>query len=149
MAAPRLKMIRGPEIGREYELEADTITIGRGINNTVIIRDNEISKEHCRLVRVLDDYEIYDVASTNGTFVNGQRVSEQGWLLTPGNRIELGYSILLEYVSAEQSSEFDGPLVTSDHTGVDATAFYLVVRRGGKQTDDYRLSRKSARSISA
>src|SRR5688572_7380617 len=105
MSVPRLKMIRGPEPGREFELIGDVITIGRGTRNEIIIRDNEVSKEHCRLVRVLYDYEIHDLESTNGTFVNGKRIDENGWLLSAGNLVELGFSILLEFIPGEPTGD--------------------------------------------
>lgn len=104
MSVALLRMLRGPDPGREYELHRETITIGRGSKNEIIIHDNEVSREHCRLVRVLEEYEIHDLNSTNGTFVNGQRLDESGWLLTGGNVIELGDSITLEFIPAEIST---------------------------------------------
>jgi pSer/pThr/pTyr-binding forkhead associated (FHA) protein len=89
-------MRRGPTPGAIYELEAEEITVGRGSKNQIIIRDNEVSREHCRLVRLVDEYEVVDLNSSNGTFVNGQRVVG-AWLLQPGSIIELGDSITLEY----------------------------------------------------
>lgn len=92
----RLMMRRGPTPGAIYELENDEITIGRGSRNNIVIRDDEVSREHCRLVRLMDDYEVVDLNSSNGTFVNGQRVVGS-WLLQPGSIIELGDTITLEY----------------------------------------------------
>ena len=76
-----MTMRRGPEPGRIYELKGDRIKIGRGRRNHIIIHDNEVSREHCELTLVGDDYELRDLGSSNGTFVNGQRVGEDGWLL--------------------------------------------------------------------
>ena len=95
----RLKMLRGPEPGREIPLDEDVMLIGRGRKNDIIIQDNEVSRTHCRLVRVLDDYEIHDMNSTNGTFVNGQKIRQGGWLLSAHSIVELGDSITLEYLS--------------------------------------------------
>jgi pSer/pThr/pTyr-binding forkhead associated (FHA) protein len=93
---PALIMRRGPNSGRIYQLTKDVITIGRGSKNDIIIDDNDVSREHCRLVRVSENYELQDVASTNGTFVNGQRVTT-GRELHSGQMIELGEMITLEY----------------------------------------------------
>jgi pSer/pThr/pTyr-binding forkhead associated (FHA) protein len=82
-----------------FELSGDVITIGRGRKNTIIIHDNEISREHCRLVKVLFDYEISDLNSTNGTFLNGRPVGEASSPLFDKNIIELGDSIVLEYLA--------------------------------------------------
>jgi pSer/pThr/pTyr-binding forkhead associated (FHA) protein len=96
----RLIMRRGPTLGAIYELSEDIVTIGRGSKNTVIIRDNEVSREHCRLIRVVDDFELQDLESSNGTFVNGQPV-QGNWLLQPGFLVELGDTITLEYERTE------------------------------------------------
>ncbi len=93
---PRLIMRRGPTPGAIYQLDIDEMTIGRGRKNQIVIHDNEVSREHCRLVRLMEDYEVHDLNSSNGTFVNGLRVMNN-WLLQPGSLVELGDSITLEY----------------------------------------------------
>ncbi|MFN8531718.1 MAG: FHA domain-containing protein [Anaerolineae bacterium] len=93
---PRLIMRRGPTPGAIYVLDSDEVTIGRGRKNQIVIHDNEVSREHCRLIRLMDDYEVQDLNSSNGTFVNGLRVIAN-WLLQPGSLVELGDSITLEY----------------------------------------------------
>lgn len=94
---PQIKMLRGPEPGKVYDLTGDTILVGRGRKNDIIIHDNEVSREHCRLIRVLDDYEIHDGVSTNGTFVDGHRVDASGWMLYNNCIIEIGDSITFQY----------------------------------------------------
>lgn len=122
---PRLIIIRGPEQGKSYELTANTITIGRGRKNDIIIRDNEVSREHCRLVRVLNQYEIHDLGSSNGTFVNGHPIDERGWLADTLCIIELGESVTLEYHPDETPSETDLPLVAPQTT---QTQYFLLVK---------------------
>lgn len=92
----RLIMRRGPEKGHSFSIKGDSIQIGRGRRNDIIIEDNDVSREHCRLVKIDDVYELYDLDSTNGTFVNGQRVIDK-WTLTRNCIIELGDAITLEY----------------------------------------------------
>ncbi|MCA9891703.1 MAG: FHA domain-containing protein [Anaerolineae bacterium] len=121
---PKLRMLRGPESGQEFELIADTIQIGRGRKNEIIIHDNEVSREHCRLVRVLDDYELHDLNSTNGTYVNGQPIEARGWLLNQRQIIELGDSITLEYLPSEDVSITSGTAPIGDQT-----LYYLVIKR--------------------
>ncbi|MEP7290425.1 MAG: FHA domain-containing protein [Chloroflexota bacterium] len=91
-----LMMRRGPTPGAIFNLEADEITIGRGSKSGIVIHDNEVSRTHCRLMRLQENYEVHDLDSINGTFVNGQRVVTP-WLLQHGALIELGDSITLEY----------------------------------------------------
>ncbi|MGQ9909435.1 MAG: FHA domain-containing protein [Candidatus Flexifilum sp.] len=92
----RLVMRRGPTPGAIYVLEGDEINIGRGSKNQIVIRDSEVSREHCRLSRLMDGYEVRDLNSSNGTFINGQRVTGS-FVLEPGAILELGDSITLEY----------------------------------------------------
>lgn len=96
----RLIMRRGPNIGDIYPLTGDVVTIGRGSKNDIIIHDNEISRQHCRLVRSGNDYAIEDLNSSNGSFVNAQRVAVR-WMLRHGAYIELGDAVAFEYEGQE------------------------------------------------
>lgn len=98
-------MRRGPTPGTAFDLNSDAITIGRGSKNDIIIRDNEVSREHCTLRRLGEEYEVEDVTSSNGTFVNGQRV-QGSMLLQAGAIVELGDTITMEYerVSARKTT---------------------------------------------
>lgn len=98
----RLIMRRGPGIGVMYHLNGDIVTIGRGSKNDIIIHDNEISREHCRLLRTGEDYTLEDMNSNNGTFVNAQRVVKP-WPLQHGFYIELGDAVAFEYEHSEAS----------------------------------------------
>jgi len=91
-----LIMRRGPTPGAIYELHADAVSIGRGNKNDIVIRDGEVSREHCTLLRENDEYEVQDLDSSNGTFVAGQRVHGR-WLLQSGMIIELADSVAFEY----------------------------------------------------
>jgi pSer/pThr/pTyr-binding forkhead associated (FHA) protein len=93
---PRLIMRRGPEVGRVFELNSDVVVIGRGAKSEIVVNDNEVSRAHCRFIRVMQDYELHDLGSANGTFVNGQRVHEP-WLLQNDCIIELGDMITFQF----------------------------------------------------
>ncbi|MCG8457035.1 MAG: FHA domain-containing protein, partial [Holophagales bacterium] len=57
----------------EYELEEPTVTVGRGVENTLHFRDPWLSREHARFVAAEGGgYNLEDVGSRNGTFLNGQ-----------------------------------------------------------------------------
>jgi pSer/pThr/pTyr-binding forkhead associated (FHA) protein len=122
-------MLRGPEPGRIYALSADNITIGRGRRNEIIIHDNEVSREHCRLVKVLFDYEIYDLNSTNGTFLNGRPVHDAATPIFDKNIIELGDSIVLEYIASREAPETPEPVPVRLVAAPVAADYYLVLRR--------------------
>ena len=90
-------MLRGPNKDTIYELENEVVSIGRGRRNEIIIQDNEVSRDHCRLVRILDQYELHDLNSSNGTYVDGKRIDSAGYILDSKTMIELGDSITFEY----------------------------------------------------
>jgi hypothetical protein len=86
----------GPNVGKVHPLEAPEISIGRDSSNTVTINDAEVSRKHARLEMRGSSYVIQDLGSTNGTFVNGQRVSGTQ-VLNPGDTVSFGEGILLQY----------------------------------------------------
>lgn len=134
-------MLRGPSPNQEYELFDSVITIGRGRKNGIIIQDNEVSRTHCRLVRVLDDYEIHDLGSTNGTFVSGQKLDESGWLLSEHCMLELGDSITLEYFPSESSTSTLPPLNISTEALKEKVYYLIISQRSQEQPEIYVLDR--------
>jgi pSer/pThr/pTyr-binding forkhead associated (FHA) protein len=100
-----LIMRRGPEPGTIYRLNTPVISIGRGNRNTIIIQDNEVSRDHVRLVLTDAGYEIEDLNSSNGTFINGQDITGNKWLLQNPCIIELGDSITLEFRPGEPGTD--------------------------------------------
>jgi pSer/pThr/pTyr-binding forkhead associated (FHA) protein len=87
-------MHSGPTPGKTFPLEGDVLTIGREASNQIAINDAEISRKHSQLVLQGGKYVLTDLGSTNGTFVNGQRVTGQH-VLQPGEVISLGEQISL------------------------------------------------------
>jgi pSer/pThr/pTyr-binding forkhead associated (FHA) protein len=117
----RLIMRRGPTPGAVYELTADSYVVGRGSKNDIVIRDNDVSREHCRLTRLMDAYEVQDLQSSTGTYVNGQRVINK-FLLQPGSILELGDMITFEYEHSAPAVPAPPPVTVSSETG-DPTLF--------------------------
>jgi predicted component of type VI protein secretion system len=92
----QLVMHKGPNPGKIFELVQEEITIGRDIGNRIVINDPEVSRKHTRLTLQSGGYVVEDLGSTNGTFVNGQRLIGPH-ALRPGETIMLGEKISLEY----------------------------------------------------
>ena len=70
-------------------LAQSTKTIGRATGADFIIDKSLVSRVHCRLqVNVSGDLDVTDIGSTNGTFVNGTRVTTAR--LVPGDRLKVG-----------------------------------------------------------
>jgi pSer/pThr/pTyr-binding forkhead associated (FHA) protein len=67
----------------------DIITIGRGDANTIVISSARVSRNHARIEWDGDSFAIRDMSSSNGTFVNGQRVEHMPWELGDGDLIML------------------------------------------------------------
>jgi len=84
----KLLAISGPLQGREFVVNRDAFTIGSGGHNDLIIEDSTVSKRHCEIIVDQTGYLIRDLDSTNGTLVQGVRVSSAH--LAPGSEIQLG-----------------------------------------------------------
>lgn len=89
-------MRSGPTPGGTFALEGDQLLIGRDASNAIAINDNEVSRKHARLTFQGGKYVIEDLGSTNGTFVNGQRLVSST-VLKPGDVVSLGEQIVLMY----------------------------------------------------
>ena len=104
----QLTMQSGPTPGKVFPLEGDMITIGREADNGVVIPDPEISRKHTKLVLQNGQYSVSDMGSTNGTFVNGQRVATDH-VLVSGEVISLSEQInLLFEAIAPAAPAFQG-----------------------------------------
>jgi len=74
--------------GRTHDLNVDKTTIGRVEDNTFQIADPSVSSHHCEIVLRGTDVVIHDLGSTNGSFINGEKISES--VLKPGQTLKLG-----------------------------------------------------------
>ncbi|HEX4129053.1 MAG TPA: SpoIIE family protein phosphatase [Pirellulales bacterium] len=70
-----LQVIRGHNVGTQYELANDRSVLGRHPECDIVLDVGAISREHAQIVRVNKDWFVEDLKSRNGTFVNGRMVS--------------------------------------------------------------------------
>ncbi|MBO3461383.1 FHA domain-containing protein [Aetokthonos hydrillicola Thurmond2011] len=89
-------------------LSNSPFTIGREPVNTLVLDDNLSSRHHAQILKVIDKgttkYELIDLGSSNGTFVDGQRlVPKQPVSLNPGNIIKIGSQIWTFEVDHQKS----------------------------------------------
>lgn len=85
-------------------VDSDRMTVGREAANRIVIDDPTVSREHAAIVPVGNDHILEDLASANGTFVNGVRVPRR--ILQHGDVIELG-RFQLRYVNPRAAADAD------------------------------------------
>ena len=91
-AGPRIVIVAGPHAGNTFALGTMAV-IGRDPQSDVpLSNDTKTSRRHARLLREGTAYIIEDTGSTNGTFVNGQKVTRQA--LAPGDTVLVGSTAL-------------------------------------------------------
>jgi pSer/pThr/pTyr-binding forkhead associated (FHA) protein len=78
-----------------FDLDKDTVVIGRKSDCDIMIDDKQISKHHARILKDATHYALEDMESMNGTFINGKRVKRA--LLRDGDRIKLADNAVLVY----------------------------------------------------
>ncbi len=100
MAPPAQQPVAPPPVQRQSELVlrmpdgeyrfpvTNGATLGRGLDNTIVLDDPRVSRRHAQLRFMNNRWMVSDNQSTNGTFVNGMRVGEHP--LNPGDIVSLG-----------------------------------------------------------
>jgi hypothetical protein len=74
--------------GKSYELKVEKSTIGRVDDNNFQISEGSVSSHHCEILLRGKEIVVKDLSSTNGTFINGERITERA--LKPGQILRLG-----------------------------------------------------------
>jgi hypothetical protein len=77
---------------QSFRLKGSSVTIGRDVGNDVVVDDPEVSSRHVQIFISQGGYLLRDLGSTNGTSVNGQRISET--YIYVGDEIKVGNSTI-------------------------------------------------------
>ena len=89
-----LEIIEGPDAGQTFPLEDVDLFIGRHGQCNLVLRDPEVSRRHLKIASGGErGWLLNDLGSTNGSFVNGQRITHH--ITAPGDRIKIGQSVLV------------------------------------------------------
>jgi len=84
----RLEFIMGPMANQTLPLNEEVTTIGSVAGNTVVLADPAVSRKHAGIRKLDSAYELADLGSTNGVYVNGHKVPKK--TLEPGDIIRVG-----------------------------------------------------------
>ena len=123
----KLVILSAGMTGRSHELTVDKTTIGRVEDNTFPITDPSVSSHHCEVLLKGGDIVVHDLNSTNGSYINGEKITEA--TLKPGQILRLG--------QVELRLESDAPTaavttIAAAKKPADAT---MVMQRGVSLTD--------------
>ena len=94
---PTLQITNGASPGRLYQLDKEITILGRNPDCDIILAPKSVSRKHAVIVRKLAGYELKDLGSTRGTYVDGQKLT-QAVFLKDGNTIQMG-EVLLNFSS--------------------------------------------------
>lgn len=125
----KIYIVSGPDKGRYFDLEDDTIYIGRSPDNDIQIKDKSVSRKHLKIVRREDKYLVKDLESKNGTFINGKRISpddeievKEGLSIAIGDiLISLGEVYPTEEMAIPDSVDLSEELSQEDLAALEAT----------------------------
>lgn len=116
---PKIFIINESGNARNYDLDNNTIYVGRSSDNDIQIEDNFVSRRHLKINRKGNRYFVKDLKSTNGTFVNGkQLISGLECEVDEGVPIVIGMSVICvgEKVSQEVLSMLHSARVPEEYT---------------------------------
>jgi transcriptional regulator with AAA-type ATPase domain len=74
LSQSRLHVVSGPDTGKELVLKAGTLRIGRNPKNHLVLSEPLVSAFHAEVERYSEGLQVRDLGSTNGTFINGQKI---------------------------------------------------------------------------
>ncbi len=88
-----LRQVKGPGAPREVPLELDEVVIGRSLEAQIAIESGAVSRRHAALKRVNDRYTCVDLGSSNGVYVNAERVESRE--LRDGDTVQVGDALFV------------------------------------------------------
>jgi pSer/pThr/pTyr-binding forkhead associated (FHA) protein len=91
---------RGPNAGSRFQLDQDKVTAGRHPESDIFLDDVTVSRRHAEFRRVGEGYEVADIGSLNGTYVNREPIEVSA--LSNGDEVQIG-KFRLVFLSGDQA----------------------------------------------
>jgi two-component system, cell cycle response regulator len=105
-------VLAGQDIGRTFPIEKAELIVGRGEQSDIFIDDEDVSRNHAKIEVTADAILLKDLGSTNGTLVNGRKITERK--LEDGDRIQIGNLTVLKFNFLDNmEEEFNEQLYTA------------------------------------
>jgi len=101
---PVLIILEGEQTGQRWTIEGDEFFIGRGGNCQLVLPERQVSREHIRIYQEGETYFLRDLASKNGTWVNGEQVRHTPVLLRDGDEISIALAVRMTFVASEATA---------------------------------------------
>ncbi|QPC84268.1 FHA domain-containing protein [Phototrophicus methaneseepsis] len=141
-----LRVRTGPLSGHRIDLNMTQTCIGRDHSNGIVIDDKQISRRHVLLTLEEDGYAIEDLHSTNGTFINGHRVTNPR-LLEDGDVITLGPETTITYERAPMDRPDPRPLphVSTEESDLEDTSTGMQMTSLLNETSTYKKVNQTPR----
>lgn len=143
---PRLTFLTSAQVGRRIMLADDQVTLGRSPEATIMLRDRKVSRLHLAIDcdRRTNTYHIKDLGSSNGTLLNGNRVSEAP--LKESDKIIIGTTVLrfgwADVLDLQYQTEIDHLMNIDELTGL------VVKRRFEEEMNRYvAVAKKQGRDL--
>lgn len=98
-----LIMERGPGAGSRFLLDSDRTTAGRAVDADIFLDDVTVSRKHVEFLRVAEGFEVRDVGSLNGTYLNRERIDAA--VLRAGDEVQIGKFRLTFHPSPKRTAQ--------------------------------------------
>ncbi|MFH1653541.1 MAG: sigma 54-interacting transcriptional regulator [Pseudomonadota bacterium] len=100
----QLVVVKGPDSGKKLTLSKNEIKVGKKEDNDLVVTDKTVSRNHLEIQYKSDIFMLIDRDSTNGTYLNGNKVKEA--YLFPGDQIKLGNTVL-EFIAFDEGVKIE------------------------------------------
>jgi len=129
--APALVGLSNALHGQQYLLNKSKLEVGRRPNSDIVLNESSVSAMHAQIIQVADGWKVLNLLSSNGTFVNGEKVTEK--VIQIGDRISFAEAEFV-YVMVDNANSESEPnrntslvIVASVLVAAFAGLFYFVI----------------------